>query len=228
MFNYLFKNIPAKFIFAGYNVKKGLTVMTTDSENGVYYDVFLYTYIDNHISFFIQMEDGSYKNVDLKLNLPAMDNNDIMSKHLFRGSYYDTREYGEYDKEKIIGVYGLRGFSELLKQIDELEKDNEVKEMSLQALLDEKGAYSGMEIMGAINRFNRNLKGANDYITVPALKKGPNDTFESIIGDEEAWNEFIADKTPDQILAEIKKLDDSVDGVGNIKEDNLNDMLMRK
>ena len=228
MFNYLFKNIPTKYVFAGYNVRKGLTIMTTDTLDGIIYDIFLNTYIDNYLSFYILMEDDKYKCVDLKQSFEEINLDDLPSRHLYRGRYYDSSEFGEYDKEQVIGVYGLRGLQELINQIDEQEKEVESKEISIKALLDEKAAYSGMEIIGAINRFNRNLKRNKNIITVPAIKKDTDDSYESLIGDEEAWNNFIADKTPDQILEELIKIDNSTDGIGNKKEDNLNDMLMRK
>lgn len=229
MFNYLLKNVPDNFVYAGYNVRKGITVMTTDTGNGIMYDVFLHTYIDNYLSFYILMEDGQYKCVDLKKNFPEISNADLPSKHLFRGRYYDVSEFGEYDKEQVIGVYGLRGMQELMQQIDAQEKALDSKELSILAMLDEKASYTGMEIIGAINRFNRNLKRRKDIITVPAIKIDANDTFESLIGDIDAWNNFIADKKPDQILDDIIKIDNDTDGIGNIKqEDSINNMLARK
>ena len=67
MFNYMLKNLPAKYVFAGYNVRKSFTIMTSIENGRTVYDSFLYTYVDNYLSFYIQMEDGSYKNVDLKI-----------------------------------------------------------------------------------------------------------------------------------------------------------------
>ena len=118
MFNYLFKNIPTKYVFAGYNVRKGLTIMTTDTLDGIIYDIFLNTYIDNYLSFYILMEDGKYKCVDLKQSFEEINLDDLPSRHLYRGRYYDSSEFGEYDKEQVIGVYGLRDLQELINQID--------------------------------------------------------------------------------------------------------------
>ena len=195
MFNYLLKNIPAKFVFAGYNVRKSLTVMTTNTENGVIYDVFLYTYVDNYLSFYILMDDGKYKCVDQKVNVDSIDAVDLISRHLFRGSYYDTTEFDSYDKEQVIGVFGLRGITDLLKQVDQMDNENDNHEMSLQALIDNKAQYNGMEIMGAINRFNRNLHWEKGLITVPAIKNSPDDTFASPIGDEFDFFDFMTDKS---------------------------------
>lgn len=217
MFNYLLKNIPAKFVFAGYNVRKSLTVMTTNTENGVIYDVFLYTYVDNYLSFYILMDDGKYKCVDQKVNVDSIDAVDLISRHLFRGSYYDTTEFDSYDKEQVIGVFGLRGITDLLKQVYQMDKENDNHEMSLQALIDNKAQYNGMEIMGAINRFNRNLHWEKGLITVPAIKNSPDDTFVSPIGDEFDFFDFMTDKSSDQIIKDLKDLDDSLDGVGNKK-----------
>lgn len=218
MFNYLLKSIPAKFVFAGYNVRKSLTVMTTNTENGVVYDVFLYTYVDNYLSFYILMDDGKYKCVDKKVNVDSIDAGDLVSRHLFRGSYYDTSEFDTYDKDQVIGVFGLRGIEELLKQVDKMDKENDNHEMSLQALIDNKAQYNGMEIMGAVNRFNRNLHWEKDQITVPAIKNSPEDTFNSPIGDEFDFFDFMTNKDSDQIIKDLKELADSLDGVGNKKE----------
>ena len=218
MFNYLLKSIPAKYIFAGYSVRKSLTVMTTNTDQGVVYDVFLFTYVDNYISFYILMDDGKYKCVDNKVNVDSVDASELASKHLFRGTYYDTSEYETYDKDQIVGVFGLRGIEELLKQVDKMDKENDNHEMSLQALIDNKAQYTGMEIMGAINRFNRNLRWEKNIITVPAIKNSAQDTFESPIGDEFDFFDLMTNKTSDEIIKALKELDDGLDGVGNKKE----------
>ena len=90
--------------------------------------------------------------------------------------------------------------------------------MSLQALLDEKKAYSGMEIMGAINKFNRLLNWEKNIMTVPAITLGPDDTFESLIGDEMDFFDFMSGKDSDTVVRELKKITDSIDGVGNVKD----------
>ena len=84
-------------------------------------------------------------------------------------------------------------------------------------LIDNKAQYNGMEIMGAINRFNRNLHWEKGLITVPAIKNSPDDTFASPIGDEFDFFDFMTDKSSDQIIKDLKDLDDSLDGVGNKK-----------
>ena len=55
MLKYLLKNLPAKYIYAGYCVRKSLTIMSTESNGRMLYDVFLYTYVDNFLSFFISL-----------------------------------------------------------------------------------------------------------------------------------------------------------------------------
>ena len=52
MFGYMFKNLPAKYIFAGYGVRKSLTILTTEENGKIIYDVFLYTHVDKYSSYF--------------------------------------------------------------------------------------------------------------------------------------------------------------------------------
>ncbi len=71
MFNtYLIKSLPAKYVFAGYNVRKSLTIMTSQVNGKTIYDEFLFTYIDNYVSFYILMENGKYKSVDYNVEVP--------------------------------------------------------------------------------------------------------------------------------------------------------------
>lgn len=219
MFNkYMFKNIPTKYAFAGYCVRKGLSQMTTpDQQGNIVYDVFTETYVDNFLSFFILMDDGTYKHVDGKESVVSIDMNEFMSKHIYRGAYYDVSQLPMYDKEEVIGVFGLRDIITLEKQIDEMEKEFESRDMSIQAILGEKPQYTGLEITGAINRFNKDLKREKKRILIPPIKYGPEDTYVSLIGDELDFNDFLTNKSSDQIINDIITLDNKVDGVGNLK-----------
>lgn len=218
MFNYLLKNLPSKYVFAGYNVRKSLTIMTQVVNDKIVYDIFLYTYLDNYLSFYLLMDDGKYKSVDLKdVKVDEAKAEDLMSKHLFRGEYYDTSEYETYDKEQVVSVFGLRNIEDLIMQVDNKEKELNIQKMSIQASLGIKGAYTGMEIIGIINRFNRNLGWKKDRFTIPALKKDASDTFNSAIGDEFDFFDFMSNKDSDTIVKDLKELADSLDGVGNKK-----------
>ena len=229
MFNYIMKSLPAKYVFAGYNVRKSLTVMTSVVNGNIVYDIFLYTYLDNYLSFYLLMDDGKYKSVDLKdVKVDPASAEDLMSKHLFRGEYYDTSEYDSYDKEQVIGVFGLRDIETLIKQVDAGEKKQEVQRMSLEASLGIRGAYTGMEIMGVINRFNKNLGWRKDRITIPALKIDQNDTYNSAIGDEFDYFDFMSNKDSDTIVKDLKLLADSLDGVGNKKGESNIEVLEDK
>ena len=64
MFNYLLKNIPAQYAFGGYAVRKSTSVVSTDVNGELLFDVFTYTYLDTQITMFILMEDGTYKSVE--------------------------------------------------------------------------------------------------------------------------------------------------------------------
>ena len=211
------KNIPAQYIYGGYSVRRSLSIMTSVIDNKVVYDVFMFSYVDNYLSYYILMEDGSYKNVEQKVNVPLINATDLLSKHLFRGAYCDTSQYEAPDKEQIVGVFGVRPIKDIFKEIDEMEKENDSHEMKVGALIGEKNAYTGIEIGTIINRFNKNLKWEKGIITVPALKQDANDNYDSAIGDEMDFFDFMSDKSSDQIIRDLKKLDDSLDGVGNKK-----------
>ena len=218
MFGMALKNIPAKYAFAGYSVRKGLSVMMTNMNGKMVYDVFIYSYVDNYLSFYTLMESGKYKNVSTGEEVPEATAEDIMSKHLYRGPNKDASAYGTYDKDKIVGVFGVRNIETLMKETDDIAKKDDTKDVSLQAFLDVKNQYMGMEIMGVINRFNGYLKWEKDTITVPAIKYGLDDEFNSVIGDEMDFFDFMSNKDSDQIIREINILKDSTDGIGNVKK----------
>ena len=141
-----------------------------------------------------------------------------MSKHLYRGPSNDTSEYETYNKDEIIGVFGLRNIETVMKQADEMAKLDNENDISLEAVLDVKSQYMGMEITGVINRFNKYLKWEKDSMTVPAIKYGPDDEYNSIIGDEMDFFDFMSNKDSDQIINEIKLLTANTDGIGNVKK----------
>lgn len=108
MFGNLLKNFPAQYIYAGYCVRKSNAVLTTAVDHKMLYDVFVYTYLDNFLSFFLLMDDGTYKKADTGEHLNEISGEDLVSRHIFRGGYYDTSQLEQYDKDQIVGVFGLR------------------------------------------------------------------------------------------------------------------------
>ncbi len=218
MLNLMLKNIPTKYAFAGYSIRKGISVMMTNMDGKMVYDIFLYTYIDNYLSFYMLMENGKYRNAETGVEVPEAKAEDIVSKHLYRGPNKDASQYGTYNKEEIVGVFGVRDIETLMKQTDEIGKTDDSHDVSLEAVMDTKTQYMGMEILGIINRFNKYLKWEKDIMTVPAIIYGMNDEYYSIIGDEMDFFEFMSNKDSDQIVREIKILTESTDGVGNVKK----------
>lgn len=218
MFGYMFKNLPAKYIFAGYGVRKSLTILTTEENGKIIYDVFLYTYVDNYLSFFLQMENGKYKSVDFNVEVPETSAEELVSRHLSRGLMKNMDDYEEYDRETLVGVFGLRNIEVLMKQTDEMKKQNsEGFDVSLEAMLDIKAQYMGIEVIGVINNFNKCLKYDKGRITIPPITYGPDDPYKSLIGDEMDYFDFMSNKDSDKIIQDLKKLADSLDGIGNIK-----------
>ena len=218
MFNYMLKNIPAKYIFGGYSVRKSFTIMTSIENGKLVYDSFLFTYVDNYLSFYILMDNGNYKHVESGTEVPEAKAEDLMSKHLARGKIEDSDEYGSYEKDKIVGVFGLRNMEEIMRQTDQMNVDSQAEDIKLTGLLDLKNAYMGMEVNGAINSFNRALKREKKLITVPPVKYSVEDVYQSLIGDEMDYFDFMSNKTSDEIIRDLGKISDSLDGVGNVKD----------
>ena len=216
MFGYTFKQLPAKYVYAGYSIRKTHTIMTKVVDGKVVYDTFLYTYVDNYLSFYLLMESGKYKNVSTGKEVPLIEAEDLMSKHLARGRMVEFEE--EYDKEEIIGVFGVRDIQTLLKQVDEMKKNDENSDVSLEAILDIKAQYMGIEINGIIESFNKRLGYPKGQIAVPPIKGSMDDDYPSVIGDELDYFDFMSNKDSDQIVRELKALADNIDGVGNIRE----------
>ena len=218
MFGYMFKNLPAKYIFAGYGVRKSLTILTTEENGKIIYDVFLYTYVDNYLSFFLQMENGKYKSVEFNVEVPETSAEELVSRHLSRGLMKNMDDYEEYDRETLVGVFGLRNIEVLMKQTDEMKKQNsEGFDVSLEAMFDIKAQYMGIEVIGVINNFNKCLKYDKGRITIPPIIYGPDDPYKSLIGDEMDYFDFMSNKDSDKIIQDLKKLADSLDGIGNVK-----------
>ncbi|MBQ4030533.1 MAG: hypothetical protein II625_02150 [Bacilli bacterium] len=216
MFGYTFKQLPAKYLFGGYSVRKSYTVMTRVEDGKVIYDTFLLTYMDNYLSFYILMDNGKYKNVSLNIEVPEVQAEELMSKHIARGKMVDFDE--EYDKEEIIGVFGPINIVDVMKKVDEMKKADENSDISLQAMLDVKSQYMGAEASGIIESYNRRLKFPKGLITVPPIKGSMDDDYPSVIGDELDFYDFMSNKTSEEIVKELKLLADNIDGVGNVRE----------
>lgn len=229
MFGYMFKSLPAQYIFAGYNVRKSLSIVTSNIDDKIVYDVFLYTYIDNYLSFYLLMDDGKYKCVDGKVNVDLLKVEDISSQHLFRGEYYDTSEFPQYDKDQIVGVYGVRGMMDLIKQVDKMHKDNGSNELKLEAMLGEKSQYTGMEVNNVINSFNKALLINKELLTVPPVNVNDGDTYPSVIGNMNDYMDLFSHKDADQVVKDIASLYHSLDGVGNVtNQEKINEVLSTK
>lgn len=214
MLKYMMKTLPAEYVFGGYSVRKSNAVLSRKEDNKIYYDKFLYTYVDNFLSFYILMEDGSYLNVETNDRVPLLNAEDIVSKHL----KFDEELHEKYERDKIIGVFGVRNMETLIKQIDDLNISNDAQEMRLKGLIEPKKSYMGMEISGIISSFNKAVNRKHDCIIVPPIKYGEDDTYKSIIGDELDFFDFMSNKDDDTIIGDLIKLAQSIDGVDNLKD----------
>ena len=219
MFNYMLKNLTAQYIFAGYAVRKSTSVISSMIDGKLVFDVFTYVYLDNYLSMFLLMESGKYKSVEHNMEVDSYDGQAIMSKHLYRGTEYNQNDYELFDKEQIIGVYGLRNMEELMKQTDDYAMEAGLNDMKVQAMVDNKRSYTGMEVIGVLNKFNRLNGWDKGIITVPPITYGFEDSYKSVIGDELDFFDLLSNKGPDKIIKELKKLDDSTDGIGNLIEE---------
>lgn len=214
MLKYMMKSLPGEYVFGGYSVRKSTAVLSRKEENKIYYDKFLYTYVDNFLSFYIQMEDGTYMNVETGDRVPLLNAEDLMSKHL----PIDAELEEEYERDKIIGVFGIRNMETLIKQVDDMNIANNVQEARLKGLIETKKAYMGFEITSTIAAFNKATRRRADYVTVPPIKYGEEDVYYSIIGDELDYFDFMSNKEDDVIIDDLMKLDQSIDGVDNVRD----------
>lgn len=214
MLKYMMKNLPGEYVFGGYSVRKSTAVLSRKEDNKIYYDKFLYTYVDNFLSFYILMEDGSYMNVETSDRVPLLNAEDLMSKHLDMKEELDE----EYERDKIIGVFGIRNMETLIKQVDDMNIANNAHEARLKGLIEPKKSYMGMEITSTIAAFNKATRRRADYVTVPPIKYGAEDAYNSIIGDEIDYFDFMSNKDDDTIIEDLMKLDQSIDGVDNVRD----------
>ena len=214
MLKYMMKNLPGEYVFGGYSVRKSTAVLSRKEDNKIYYDKFLYTYVDNFLSFYILMEDGSYMNVETSDRVPLLNAEDLMSKHLDMNEELDE----EYERDKIIGVFGIRNMETLIKQVDDLNLANNAQEARLKGLIEPKKSYMGMEITSTISAFNKATRRRADYVTVPPIKYSAEDTYNSIIGDKIDYFDFMSNKDDDTFIEDLMKLDQSIDGVDNVRD----------
>ena len=74
-----------------------------------------------------------------------------------------------------------------------------------------------MEVDTIIKKFNQTVETKTTF-EVPAITYGPEDAFQSLIGDKLDYYDFISEKDDDQIVEGLKKIADSMDGIGNLKK----------
>ena len=77
------------------------------------------SFLKYKLSMFLEMESGKYKSCEYGVDVDAYDGEAIMSKHLYRGLEYKHGDYPLYDKEEVVGVFGLRNMEELMKITDD-------------------------------------------------------------------------------------------------------------
>ena len=70
-------------------------------------------------------------------------------------------------------------------------------------------------IFSILKEFNSKMGRKKRPLTVPAIKKDENDEYESYFGLESDFEEFIKDKEPEEILAELMRINDEQDALGN-------------
>jgi hypothetical protein len=213
----MFKGLPSQYVFAGYNVKKGLSVMSHVENGKMLYDIFVTSYMEDKLSFYILMDDGKYKNMDTEEKVDEIKVEGLVSRHLYSGENYDLEDFDQYDKEKLAGVFGLRDMPQLMKDIDNLEEKLAINKLKAQAVHDVRKNYTGLEINTLINRWNSSFSKYKGYFSVPAITNGPEDTYQSAIGDEIEYFDLINEKSYDEIVELLRTINSGLDGLGNIK-----------
>lgn len=215
MFGYLFKNLPTEFLYGGHLVKKGISSTTSTIDGKTVYDAFLYTYLEENLTLFIKMEDGSFKSVNENTNVKEINSEDLVSKHLERADFVDIADYGEYDKNKPYGVFISNNLEGIIKEEMTTEIDQNQSTTVRQAVIGVKKSLTGMEAIGYINRFNKRYKLENKVVCLPPIKKDANDTMDSLIGDIEEYKKLIDGKTNDEIVKILVQKASELDSVGN-------------
>jgi hypothetical protein len=213
----MFKSLPAQYLFAGFNVKKGLSVASRVENGKMVYDIFEFTYMEDKVTFYILMDDGKYKNMSTNQKVDALTIDKIMSKHLYSGETYDLEDFPTFNKDEIYGVFALRNMEELLKDIDKYEASHGISKLMAQAIYDVKKAYTGIEVNNIIGRYNKDFSKFNDYFAIPPIVYGPEDTYKSAIGDEIEFYDLVNEKTTDEIVELLRTISQAIDGVGNVK-----------
>lgn len=213
----MLKTIPAQYVFAGYNVRKGLSVMSHVENGRMVYDIFVYSYMEDRLSFYILMDDGKYKNVETGVKVDEIKVDNLISRHLYSGESYDLENFGQYDKEQLAGVFGLRDMSQLMIDIDNYEAKIGTNKLKAQALHDVRKGYTGLEVNTLINRWNSDFSKYKGNFTVPAISYGQNDSYQSSIGDEIEFYDLINEKSNDEIVEILREIANKLDGLGNVK-----------
>ena len=215
MLGYLLKNLPTEFLYGGYLVKKGISSTTETVDGKIIYDAFLYTYIEESVTMFIKMEDGSFKSVNENAKVIEVTDEDLVSKHLERAEFVDIADYGEYNKDQPYGVYISNSLEDIIKDEMTTEIDENQTTTSRQAVIGIKKSLSGMEALGFVNRYNKRHKLGNKTVCLPPIKKDGNDTLDSLIGDMEDYKKLIEGKSHDEIVKILLEKAESLDSVGN-------------
>ena len=215
MFGYLFKNLPTEFLYGGHLVKKGISSTTATVDGKTIYDAYLYSYMEENLSLFIKMEDGSFKCINENVNIKEINSEELISKHLERAEFVDIADYGEYDKNKPYGVFISNNLETIIKEEMTLETEENQASAARQAIIGVKKSLSGMEALGYINRFNRRNKLENKVVCLPPIKKDAEDTIDSLLGDMEEYKKLIEGKSNDQIVKLLIEKANELDSVGN-------------
>lgn len=222
MFSYLLKNLPTQYIYGAYVLRKSISTQTTEVDGKPVYDVTEFIYLDNYLTPFLLMDDGTYKSMyDAKVKLSPVDSDGIISKHIERTENVDMDEYSNYDKNTPIAIFGAHPFEELVKWDQAAASEDNFKDAAQLAQIGVKKSHTGMEIMAVLNRFHTRNRINKKTFCVPPIKKDSNDTYESIIGDINAYHEKINEKSNDEIVKILQELSEELDSVGNKKYETL-------
>ena len=73
------------------------------------------------------------------------------------------------------------------------------------------------ELKEAFDKFNKAVNRDIKEVEVPPIKNGFDDDYDSVLGDEIDFFDFMSNKDSDQIIDDLIALNKSMDGVGNLK-----------
>ena len=203
MFNKYFKKVLLDNIYVGYRVRKAISI-NTEVIFGLYKsNVYEYTYLSEGLAIFIAEEKGKFFDINKKVSLEQVSAHQLISKHLAYGDKaYSLKDYPNYNKDSVFGVYGVRPlravYLNLFEEAYEVLVSNKKDQVQL------KNEYVISEAEQLVKKCNKILGNTNNILAIPPVKLDLNDSIKSVFGYESDFYYLVDNKTPEQVVTIMK------------------------